>query len=102
MIQNQVFGICMYAYKLPNFKNTNRAVSFRFNIQYFLGFTVLACMWARARYFGCHSAIHSLFLAVIQVGVPILEQQLSNIDIPDISGSASVDVIGTIDYELKK
>ncbi|XP_019854891.1 PREDICTED: bactericidal permeability-increasing protein-like isoform X1 [Amphimedon queenslandica] len=37
---------------------------------------------------------------VIETGIPILEQQLSNIDIPDISGSAS-SPIGTIDYELK-
>lgn len=69
-------------------------------------FWVLWCLLVRGRRLGTLVVILPFiryFLhAVIQVGVPILEQQLSNIDIPDISGSASVDVIGTIDYELKK
>ena len=36
---------------------------------------------------------------IVQVGIPILEQQLSSLNIPDISGSADTP-IGTIDYDL--
>eukprot|EP00731_Ephydatia_muelleri_P031065 Em0022g579a len=36
---------------------------------------------------------------VVQVGIPILEQQLSSLTIPDISGSAG-SPIGTIDYTV--
>ena len=36
---------------------------------------------------------------VCQVGVPILEKELSSLSIPDISGSAGTP-IGTVDYHL--
>eukprot|EP00731_Ephydatia_muelleri_P031068 Em0022g582a len=36
---------------------------------------------------------------IVQVGIPILEQQLSSLNIPDISGSAGTP-IGTVDYDL--
>lgn len=36
------------------------------------------------------------------VGLPILEEQLQNVDIPDVSGSTSVDIIGDIDYTFSK
>lgn len=54
----------------------------------------MMCSWAG-------SVISSPFL-VSSVSLPILEQQLSNIKIPDVSGSASVDVIGNIDYTFSK
>ena len=38
---------------------------------------------------------------VVQVGIPILEQQLSSLNIPDISGSAGTP-IGTVDYDLTR
>ena len=31
-----------------------------------------------------------------------MEQQLSNVKLPDVSGKASVDVVGTISYTLSK
>lgn len=42
-----------------------------------------------------------IFSAVCQVAVPILEEQLSSLSIPDISGSAD-SPIGKIDYHLTK
>ena len=41
-------------------------------------------------------------LIVNQVGTPILEQELSSIDIPDQSGSTSISVIGKLDYDLTR
>ncbi len=41
-------------------------------------------------------------LLVDTVGLPILEQQLANVNVPDISGSTSISVIGTIDYSLSR
>ena len=41
-------------------------------------------------------------LIVNQVGIPILEQELSSINIPDKSGSARISVIGKIDYDLTR
>ena len=43
----------------------------------------------------------SFIPAVVQVGLPILKSELSNLQIPDISGKAG-SPIGNIDYELHK
>ena len=45
---------------------------------------------------------NSILLSVDTVGIPILQQQLANFDIPDISGSTSIDVVGKIDYDLSR
>lgn len=50
----------------------------------------------------CHFNHLLLSFIVCQVGVPILEQQLASITIPDVSGSTSIDVVGRIDYSLSK
>ena len=42
------------------------------------------------------------FISVDTVGIPILEQQLANVNIPDVSGSTRISVIGTVDYSLSK
>ncbi len=42
------------------------------------------------------------FTAVLQVGLPILKQELSSVHIPDISGSTHVNVVGKVEYSLKK
>ena len=42
-----------------------------------------------------------LLFTVRQVGIPILEQQLASVTIPDISGSAGTP-IGSIDYDLTR
>ena len=39
--------------------------------------------------------------SVDQVGLPILEQYLADVTVPDVSGSASI-VVGSIDYEVTK
>jgi lipopolysaccharide-binding protein len=36
------------------------------------------------------------------VGLEVLQQQLSSVSVPDVSGSGSVPVIGTINYQLSK
>ncbi|XP_064388193.1 bactericidal permeability-increasing protein-like [Halichondria panicea] len=38
---------------------------------------------------------------VLQVGLPILKQELSSVHIPDISGSTHVNVVGKVEYSLK-
>ncbi len=49
-----------------------------------------------------HLLIMFLSWIVDAVGIPILQQQLANVNVPDISGSTSIDVVGKIDYSLSK
>ena len=44
---------------------------------------------------------HSHIIIVRQVAIPILEQALSSLSIPDISGSAGTP-IGSVEYSLSK
>ena len=38
---------------------------------------------------------------VAKVGIPLLEQELRSLAIPDISGSASI-TVGKVDYKISK
>lgn len=43
-----------------------------------------------------------VYYIVDTILVPVLIQQLANIDIPDVSGSTDVSVVGKIDYSLSR
>ena len=68
-----------------------------FLILYYMHFCIIIIYYINFFFF-----FYFLFFSVDTVGIPILEQKLSDLDIEDVTGTTSVPILGDIDYTLSK